>query len=99
MIGAEVDFYIEDVDPLLIIETLQKFYNKPFLRYTKGNLNVKTEAWYNDELFIKLYLPGEGRDRDNQHAFPYIGIQVRFDKERKESVRFDPKLSENYLRN
>jgi len=99
MIGAEVDFYIEDVDPLLIIETLQKFYNKPFLRYTKGDLNVKTEAWYNDELFIKLYLPGEGRDRDNQHSFPYIGIQVRFDKERKQKVRFDPKLSENYLRN
>ena len=99
MIGAEVDFYIEDVDSLSIIDTLQKFYDKPFLRYTKGNLNVRTEAWYNDEVFIKLYLPGEGRDFDNQHRHPYIGIQVRFDKERRQNVRFDQALSETYLRN
>ncbi|MCH9611424.1 MAG: hypothetical protein S4CHLAM81_11640 [Chlamydiales bacterium] len=98
MIGAEVDFYIEDVQPEKIIESLQKCYETPFLRYTKGNLNISTEAWYNDEVFIKLYLPNEGRDEDNLHNNAYISIQVRYDSEKKQRVRFDQAISESLLR-
>lgn len=98
MIGAEVDFYVEGVDPLQLVEILQSYYEAPFLRYTKGNLNVSTEPWYNEEIFIKLYLAHEGRDKDNEHSYPYLSIQVRYDKSRQERVVFTGDQSDNYLR-
>jgi len=97
MIGAEVDFYIDNMDPFKVVSCLEKFYGAPFSRYAKGNLNVRTEPWYNDEVFVKLYLPDEGRDEDNRHSHPYLSIQVRFDRAKKEPVRFDQKRSEHLL--
>lgn len=99
MIGAEVDFYVEGVDAQELIPILQSYYEEPFQRYTKNNLNVRTPAWYNKEVFIKLYLPDEGRDKDNQHTLSYIGIQVRHDRDKNQPVRFEAQLSEAYLRN
>ncbi|MFN0065246.1 MAG: hypothetical protein ACKVOH_03300 [Chlamydiales bacterium] len=102
MLGAEVDFYVEGMERESdkIITLIQEFYGEePFKRYTQGNLNVSTEPWYNKEVFVKLYLAEEGRDADNQHPYPYIGIQVRFDRDTGEKVTFDQTLSENYLRN
>lgn len=81
-IGAEVDFYIEGLenDPEQIISLIQDYYpSKPFDRYQKGNLNVRTQPWFNKEIFVKLYHSDEGRDLDNQHPHPYISIQMRYD--------------------
>lgn len=98
MVGAEVDFYVEGCDPQTVIDCLQSYYDQPFQRYCKSNLNVKSEPWYNEEIFIKLYEADEGRDEDNQHSYPYLSIQVRFDRAKKERVRFDQKISESLLR-
>lgn len=109
MIGAEVDFYVEgyEENPLAIIALVQDYYQKmfpfssgytDFERYEKGGLNVSTQPWYNKEIFIKLYLADEGRNYDNSHRYPYIGIQLRHDRDLDSKVVFDPIEAQNYLR-
>ncbi len=99
MIGAEVDFYVEGFEnrPEEIIEILLRFYEKSaktnknlqFSRLKQQTLNVVTPPWYNEEILIKLYQANEGRDFDNQHPYPYISIQVRYDSDLKEKVVCD----------
>jgi hypothetical protein len=109
MIGAEVDFYIESMEnqPHTLISLIQQYYVEhfpedkdytSFQRYDKGNLNVSTPPWFNKEIFIKLYLSHEGRDCDNQHPYPYLGIQVRTDRALNTKVTFDPAQAQKYLR-
>lgn len=109
MLGAEVDFYVEGLenDPLSIVTLIQKYYSETFSKSTEytqfqrleqANLNVATPPWYNKEILIKLYLEEEGRDGDNQHPFPYIGIQVRTDRTSNAKVIFDTNQAQNYLR-
>ncbi|MFZ0565886.1 MAG: hypothetical protein WAM28_06860 [Chlamydiales bacterium] len=109
MLGAEVDFYVKEMEeePETIVELIKAYYQeryledsayRTFLRYEKGKLNVSTLPWYNKEIFIKIYLPEEGRDFDNQHPFPYLGVQVRYDSELKKRVVFDQEVAQNYLR-
>lgn len=108
MIGAEVDFYVEGMEnqPQVVIEHIIAYYKEHFpgqkayekFERSDKKLNVVTPPWINKEIFVKLYLPHEGRDADNQHPYPYIGMQVRFDRDRSEPVRFDTKVSRNYLR-
>lgn len=107
LIGAEVSFYVLDYEtnPLEIISYLMEYYaNQPqefshFKRYEKENLNLKMKPWLNKEIFIKLLDKNEGRNDDNQHDFPYISIQVRFDKERKENVSYSwEKAYRQYLK-
>ncbi|MCC5831684.1 MAG: hypothetical protein JJU12_01385 [Chlamydiales bacterium] len=102
MLGAEVDFYVEGMEeePEKIINLLMAYYKneEPFLRYNREGLNISTPPWYNKEIFIKLYLSHEGRDFDNQHPYPYIGIQVRYDRDEKARVVFTQEQAQNYLR-
>jgi hypothetical protein len=101
MIGAEVDFYVQGLEnePQKVIDLIQEFYRQDpllkkqndwivFSRYLNKDLNVSTPAWYNKEIFIKLYKKNEGRDFDNRHPFPYIGLQVRYDRDLKEKVAY-----------
>jgi hypothetical protein len=108
-IGAEVDFYIEGMEnePQALIPLIEQYYSKTFpnqsdyicfQRFEKGGLNVSTPPWFNKEIFIKLYLAHEGRDCDNQHPYPYLGIQVRTDRASSTKVSYDPKQAQNYLR-
>ncbi len=100
MLAAEVDFYLKGYDPNKIIELLQEYYKgEPFERFNSDKLDISTPAWFNKEIFIKLYLPGEGRDLDNTHPYPYISIQVRYDQDLKKRVVFDQEQVENYHRN
>lgn len=112
MIGAEVDFYVEGMEdqPEKIISLLQAYYAKTppfkgdkaykeFLRFHRDKVNVSTPPWFNKEIFIKLYLKDEGRDFDNQHPYPYIGVQVRYDRELQKPVIFDQKQTQNFFRN
>lgn len=109
MIGAEVDFYLDGMEnqPLALISLIQQYYTETFpdnkeytsfQRFEQGGLNISTPPWFNKEVFIKLYLAHEGRDCDNQHPYPYLGIQVRTDRELNAKVTFDPKQAQNYLR-
>jgi hypothetical protein len=110
-IGAEVDFYVEsfETQPEQILAFLQQYYkekppfaNDPtftrFTRYEKSGLNVATPPWMNKEILVKLYLPEEGRDQDNQHTYPYLGIQLRWDRNSLQPITFDSRQAQNYLR-
>ncbi len=112
MLGAEVDFYVVGMerDPENVISLVQQFYTETppyqgdkafeeFSRFHRQGLNVSTPPWHNKEIFIKLYRKDEGRDFDNQHPYPYIGIQVRYDRDQKKQVVFEQGQTQNFLRN
>jgi hypothetical protein len=108
MVGAEVDFYVQGMEEQTdeVIALLLDFYAdaseasyRDFKRYTKDNTDVATPPWYNKEVFIKLYERTEGRDYDNRHPYPYVGIQVRYDRQRSEWVAYTWKAAHyNYRR-
>lgn len=105
MIGAEVDFYVQGMEdkPDEIVKLLVKYYEgdkeyEAFNRY-KDSKDVSTEPWHNKEIFIKLYKKNEGRDLDNRHPYPYLSIQVRYDRQKKEKVVYSwQKASQGYQR-
>jgi hypothetical protein len=99
LIGAAVTFYVEGMESNceLVIDAIQDLYrNKDggvsnqelsaFRRWDVDKTDVSTPPWYNKEIFIKLFLPHEGRDGDNSHAHAYIEIQMRYDFIRQEKV-------------
>lgn len=112
MIAGEVAFYIETLEnePLKIVEIIKEYYssideNKGnqeysiFYRYENGNTNVSIKPWFNKEIFLKLFSKSEGRDGDNRHPYPYLSIQVRFDRELNEKVSYSwNKAHRQYLR-
>lgn len=94
-IGAEVDFYLEGMEhePMQVVEWIQEFYSKQpeygsFQRYEKTDTNVSTPPWFNKEILIKLFKDYEGRDLDNQHPYPYLCIQVRYDRKRNSRITY-----------
>lgn len=100
-IGAEVDFYIQGMEdqPLEVVQLLMRYYQEAptlpkekewidFQRSTKFDGKVATAPWFNKEIFIKLYQKNEGRDRDNRHPYPYISVQVRYDRAEQKAVVF-----------
>lgn len=102
MIGGEVDFYLKDLEnnPEAAVVILQSYFQEnpvysnqkeyqQFLRWEKEDSDVSTPPWYNKEIFIKLYKKNEGRNLDNVHSFPYISIQLRYDKDNKETVMYN----------
>lgn len=99
MVGAEVDFYVQGMEnkPDEVIKLLMAYYKEmphyrgdkeylEFQRTSTGELNVSTPPWHNKEIFIKLNQKNEGRDFDNRHPYPYISVQVRFDRDGNEKV-------------
>ncbi|MBS0655354.1 MAG: DUF882 domain-containing protein [Verrucomicrobia bacterium] len=110
MIGAEVDFYVQDMQetPEKVIQIIFNFYNsqaryqgkkeyQTFSRFEKET-DVVVAPWLNKEIFIKLHSKTEGRNFDNRHPYPYISIQVRFDREKNERVVFTPQQAQQFLR-
>lgn len=100
-IGAEVDFYVVGYEdrPFEILEWIFHYYRSQeyyqqhpeyqnFVRYEKSDTNVSIMPWYNKEIFIKLFQEHEGRNQDNQHDFPYLSVQVRYDKESQRRVMY-----------
>lgn len=99
LIAAEVSFYVEGYEerPHALIDLILDYYrNDPevaedkrytdFTRYEKEDTNVSTPPWMNHEVFIKLFKKHEGRDFDNRHPYPYLSLQVRYDRENKTRV-------------
>jgi hypothetical protein len=111
MIGAEVSFYVQGLEehPELIVKILQDYYKTHpnyqndneytiFKRYDNSS-DVAILPWYNKEIFIKLYAKHEGRNFDNRHPYPYLSIQVRYDRDTKERVIYTwDKAHRNYMR-
>jgi len=112
MLGAEVSFYVQGFEekPEELIPLIQKFYREDpsvkndkdyttFLRYEKDDAHVVTPPWYNKEIYVKLFKENEGRNFDNRHPYPYLSIQVRFDRLRNEKVQFRwDRATKEYLR-
>jgi len=101
-IGAEVDFYVQDMEkrPMEVIQIVMDYYKthpqykgqkefEEFLRYDKPDVKLTTKPWLNKEIFIKYHSPSEGRNGDNRHSYPYISLQVRYDRDAKERVVYD----------
>lgn len=93
LIGAEVDFYIDGYEekPEQVVQLILNFYKtekryhknseyQSFFRYEKET-NASLKPWYNKEIFLKLFKSEEGRSFDNRHPYPYLSIQVRYDRE------------------
>lgn len=111
-IGAEVDFYVQGMEdrPLEVVGLLMQYYQEQelyagqkeyqsFSRYEKEDAHVATAPWMNKEVYIKMHQKGEGRNFDNQHPHPYISIQVRYDRDRKEKVVYDwKKANQGYVK-
>lgn len=111
LIGAEVSFYVSELEhtPELVLNALFAFYRSnpryaaegkaytEFERYHK-DVDVSTKPWLNKEIFVKLYLPHEGRNGDNRHPFPYFSIQVRFDKDTNMPVAYSHADAQHFLR-
>lgn len=111
MIGAEVDFYVKGLEwsPDAIISLIHSYYQdhpkysqdpefSTFKRWEQGT-SVATLPWYNKEIFVKLFRKDEGRDFDNDHRYPYICIQLKWDREQQCPVRYSwSQAFNNYLR-
>lgn len=101
-LGAEVDFYVQDMEtrPMEVIQFIMDYYKtnaatkgqkefEEFQRYDKSDVRLTTKPWFNKEIFIKYQSPFEGRNGDNRHPYPYITLQVRYDRNTKERVVYD----------
>lgn len=90
MIGAEVDFYVEGLEhnPQAVLDALFTYYKEPMLR-TITLTDASTPSWYNKEVAITLFHNTEGRDFDNDHPYPYLSIQVRYDRDAKRPVQYN----------
>lgn len=108
-LGAEVDFYVERFEdkPLEIVKWIMDFYqtnaSPEYNRFTRAQKNpegLKHPGWFNKEISIRIHEKDEGRDFDNRHPYPYITIEVRFDRTTNGSVGYDwDKAYNGYLRN
>lgn len=111
-LGAEVSFYVKGYEwqPQKVLDSLFNYYKttpaykdlkeyREFQRYEQPNTNVSTKPWFNKEIFIKYFKSDEGRNFDNQHKYPFIAIQVRFDRSLNQKVIFNEELAiSNYHR-
>lgn len=112
LIGAEVSFYVLGLEqqPELIVDLIQQYYretasyqgDKEYLEFKRWDLaktNVSIAPWYNKEIFIKLFGKTEGRNGDNNHPYPYLSLQMRYDRERQVRVLYSwDQAFSNYLR-
>ena len=109
-IGAEVDFYIESMedDLLSVVKHIMQFYhdhdrNEPgyhqFMKCRRNPRGLNHPGWYNKEIVISIQEKEEGRNFDNRHPYPYITIQVRYDREKEEYVEYSwKKANSSYIR-
>lgn len=107
-IGAEVDFYVETMEekPFEVVKWIMDFYEQegnqeftPFMRCQKNPENLLHPGWYNKEILVRVHQKQEGRDFDNRHPYPYITIEVRYDRYEQAAVEYNWKSAQNsYLR-
>ena len=108
-IGAEVDFYVEGFEetPLEIVRLIMQYYHDlndpeylPFSRCQHNPRKLEHPGWYNQEIIIRLQEKDEGRDLDNRHPYPYITIEVRYDRDTNQLVEYNWQAANTgYVRN
>jgi len=104
-IGAEVDFYVQGMEecPVEVAGLIMQYYQE--LSPAKNGYDIAEfqrvgpKSWKNKEIVILLRDKEEGRNRDNRHPYPYLTIQVSYDKVRKEKVVYEwAKAHQGYSR-
>ena len=111
MVGAAVSFYIVGLEKAQeeIMKIILNYYRKSSLpekergKYLEFKQMEKGEgcsmpSWYNKEICVKFYKENEGRDVDNSHPFPYVSIQVRFDRATQKEVSFKQSEADSIYR-
>ena len=87
LMGAAVDFYVKNMEqnPLAIVAILKSYYkNTPcFLPFQE-----RPNKWSNKEIIITLHEAYKDRNKDNDHLYPYLSIEVKYDRETKRPVHF-----------
>ncbi|MFA6118494.1 MAG: D-Ala-D-Ala carboxypeptidase family metallohydrolase [Parachlamydiales bacterium] len=105
MIGAEVDFYVLGYEqkPEKIIDIILEFYGKSS-KYKSSETsyifkkNEDGSSWKNKEISISLCKHNQKRDFDNRHPYPYISIEVLWDRITGERVVCNlEKANKSYL--
>lgn len=104
-IGAEVDFYVEEYEnrPIEIIKILMQFYqekgNEAFCHFVQKEKRAHQMRWHNKEITIALTDKDSGRDFDNRHPYPYITIELCFDRFSEKTIEYTWQKAHNgYLR-
>lgn len=94
LMGAEVSFYVQNYEkqPKKIIEWIRDFYSQKGTDFssfqTLDKSDLRTKPIFNKEILVKTYLSNEGRNKDNNHPFPYLSLQVRWDSTKNERINF-----------
>jgi hypothetical protein len=89
-IGAEVDFYVEGYEnrPEEVVEVIQSYYQTPSNPISYKRFSKKRHGIQNKEIRVSIAQVGEKRDGDNRHPYPYITIEVLYDRAKKKSVQY-----------
>ncbi len=109
LIGGAVSFFIEGYETQMdkVVQEIIRYYalnplfsgKKEYVEFSRNpTSDTQTAAWANKEVLVKVYLPNEGRNLDNRHPFPYLDIQVRFDRELNKPVACLWQDAQTYLR-
>lgn len=89
-LGAAATFYVEGFE-----DQPQDVLKKILQEYP--DLTQSEEGWGNKEFFVKIYWSHEGRDGDNSHIYPYLSVQVRFDRKTNQRVEYSWKTARQPL--
>ncbi len=94
LIGAEVDFYVLGLQAQIgnVVEIIKKYYENRHKEY--GPLvNTTSNSFENKEIRLKVRSSKEQKDLDNQHPYPYITIELKYDRDTKKAVHYSWKIS------
>ena len=108
-IGGKVSFYIQGIerDPERVLQAIKKYYlTHPQFKTDIAYSTFKSRpektgisAWYNKEIRLKIYPSDVGRNEDNKHPYPYISMEILYDRETKKRVYYHWSLAhKGYLK-
>lgn len=89
-IGAEVDFYIEGMEeiPEEVLTILMNYYSELEDPTIYGKTAQSSTHFSNKEIAVRIIPTHEGRDLDNDHPYPYLTIEVKWDRLTKKAVSY-----------
>ncbi|MDX8431247.1 MAG: hypothetical protein SNF33_05540 [Candidatus Algichlamydia australiensis] len=100
LIAAEVDFYLQglEYEPELVVEQLLNYYKEDEPSY-QNFTHPQPNIWQNREIKIKTHAKDEDRDLDNQHAYPYLTVELLYDRDTNRRVNYSwQKAFNGYMR-
>ena len=93
LVGAEVDFYVQGLEynPKEVISILKQYYEEKVAQFglLQSKSALDTVTYENKEVKVSLFKEDEKRDFDNRHPYPYISIELKYDRDTKKSVFYN----------